>query len=70
MLAVILVIAIGGGIVFAAARIVLGWVLPVPAMQAIDRTTSRAFTLFFKLVVVGLGAGILYLVWMVSHTQT
>lgn len=49
-------------IVFAAGRIILGWVIPAPTMARIDDAFNRAGNLFLKLIVVLLGAMIVYLI--------
>lgn len=62
MVGVMIVFGIAVAIVFIAARIILGWVLPRQTMAAVDRGFSRAAALYVKLVIVALGIGIVALI--------
>lgn len=62
-MAIIIGLAVAAAIVLAAARIILGWLLPRRAMAAVDQAFNAAAALCVKLVVIALAGGILYLIF-------
>lgn len=56
-------------ILIAALRIVLGWVLPKPAMARFDHFMRAGAKLYLQLFVVALAGLILYVGWLAYHHQ-
>lgn len=60
---VLAAIAVAFVILFIAGRIILGWVLPAPAMAGVGRFFDAAGKLCFQLCFVLAAAAIVYVVW-------
>jgi hypothetical protein len=69
VIAILLKIAVAIIIVFGAFRIILGWVLPRPAVAQFDAFIFSSYKLFFQIFIVALAALIGWAIWHLATQQ-
>jgi hypothetical protein len=52
------------GVLFGAFRIIIGWLLPVAAVERFDAFMSAMFALIFRLSIVGLAGIVVWVIWL------
>ena len=69
MIAILLKIAVVMAIVFGAFRIILGWILPRPAVARFDAFIFSSYKLLFQIIIVALAALIVWAIWHIAAQQ-